>query len=50
MKKTKQIKRAMNNKVFGKCGTCGRANVPGHTCKMKFSERNANALRKRRDQ
>jgi ribosomal protein L32 len=34
-------------KAFGACPTCGKANGPGHTCNMRFRERNAENLRRR---
>jgi hypothetical protein len=44
-----KIRKKVEKKVFGKCGTCGKTNTPGHTCKMKFSETNAARLKKRMD-
>jgi len=40
-------KYAAAKKAFGPCPTCGRANGPGHVCRMRFSERNAANLRRR---
>lgn len=42
-----RLRKTVERRAFGKCGTCGRTNTPGHTCRMKVSERNAKALRKR---
>jgi ribosomal protein L32 len=36
-------------KAFGTCGTCGKTNTPGHTCKVKFSKRGFEAMQKRKD-
>jgi len=41
------LRKAITKVVFGKCGTCGRTNSSGHTCRMKFTERNARNLKKR---
>jgi len=40
-------KYAATKKAFGPCPTCGRANGPGHVCRIRFSERNAANLRRR---
>jgi len=42
-------KYAATKKMFGQCPTCGRANGPGHTCRIRFGEHGAARLRARMD-
>jgi ribosomal protein L32 len=45
----KKLSEKIQAKVYGQCDTCGKTNTPGHTCRVKFNERSAAALRKRLD-
>jgi hypothetical protein len=44
-----QIRKTVEKKVFGPCGTCGRTNTPGHTCRLRFTPANAARLKSRMD-
>jgi hypothetical protein len=48
-RKLRKERYAARKRVFGPCPTCGRAGGPGHTCNMRFSERNSQRLRDRMD-
>ncbi len=46
-KKVRSAKRRARKSAFGLCPTCNQPNNPGHRCRQRFTEYNAQQMRKR---
>src|SRR6185437_3228147 len=46
-KKVRSARRRARKSIYGLCPTCNQPNNPGHRCRQRFTEHNAERMRRR---